>query len=131
MKLRTKSGESVFTVTHPQSGQTWTIKPDDYLKRHQVVKLTKPDLILQFSHHLAEEKRREGYENVEVRARVMVSLNGRQPQLLVDPNVDLAKMQMSLLPARWIMPLTTPLGSGTSSYKAIQVTDDADEPGDP
>ena len=131
MKLRTKSGESIFTVTHPQSGQTWTIKPDDYLKRHQVVKLTKPDLILRFAHHLAEEKRREGYENVEVRARVMVSLNGRQPQLLIDPNVDLAKVQMSLLPARWIVPLTTPLGSGTSSYKAIQVTDDADEPGEP
>jgi hypothetical protein len=41
----------------------------------------------------------------------MASLNGRQPQLLIDPNVDLAKEQVSLLPARWILPLTTPLGS--------------------
>jgi hypothetical protein len=112
MKLRTKSGEAVFTVTHPQSGQTWTIKPEDYLKPHQLTKtITKPDLILQFGHHLAEEKSREGYENVEVRARVMCSLNGREPQLLIDPNVDLAKEQVSLLPARWIVPLTTPLGS--------------------
>ncbi len=130
MKLRTKTGESLFTVTHPQSGQTWTIKPEDYLKRHQVVKLTKPDLILLFSHHLAEEKRREGYENVEVRARVMVSLNGREPQLLVDSNVDLAKEQMSLFPARWIVPLTTPLGSG-SFYKGNQVTDQENELGEP
>ena len=112
MKLRTKSGEAVFTVTHPQSGQTWTIKPEDYLKSHQVMKMiTKPDLILLFAHYLAEEKRREGYDNVEVRAHVMVSLNGRQPQLLIDPNVDLTKEQVSLLPARWIVPLTTPLGS--------------------
>lgn len=112
MKLRTKGGEAVFTVTHPQSGQTWTIKPEHYLKSHQIVKMTtKPDLILLFSHYLAEEKRREGYENVEVRARVMVSLNGRQPQLLIDPNIDLAKEEVSLLPARWIVPLTTPLGS--------------------
>jgi vitamin K-dependent gamma-carboxylase len=110
MKLRTKGGEAVFTVTHPESGQTWTIKPEDYLESHQVMKMiTKPDLILLFGHYLAEEKRREGYENVEVRARVMVSLNGRQPQLLIDPNVDLAKEQVSLLPARWIVPLTTPL----------------------
>jgi vitamin K-dependent gamma-carboxylase len=110
MKLRTKIGEAVFTVTHPQSGQTWTIRPEDYLKSHQLMKVTtKPDLLLLFGHYLAEEKRREGYENVEVRARVMVSLNGRQPQLLIDPNVDLAKEHVSLLPARWIVPLTTPL----------------------
>jgi len=111
MKLRTKTGEAVFTVTHPQSGQTWTIKPDDYLKSHQVMKMiTKPDLILHFAHYLAELKRREGYENVEVRARAMVSLNGREPQLLIDPNVDLTKEEVGLLPARWILPLTTPLG---------------------
>jgi hypothetical protein len=113
MKLRTKTGEAVFTVTHPESGQTWTIKPGDYLASHQVTKMTtKPDLILHFVHYLAEEKRREGYENVEVRAHVMVSLNGRAPQLLIDPNVDLAKEQLSLLPTRWILPLTTPLGTG-------------------
>jgi hypothetical protein len=73
--------------------------------------ITKPDLIVLFSHYLAEEKRREGYDNVEVRAHVMVSLNGRQPQLLIHPNVDLTKEQVSLFPARWIMPLTTPLAS--------------------
>lgn len=113
MKLRTKSGEAVFHVTHPRSGQTWAIKPEDYLESHQVMKMiTKPDLIVHFSHYLAEEKQREGYENVEVRARVNVSLNGRQQQLLIDPNVDLAKENVSLLPARWIMPLTTPLGTG-------------------
>ena len=112
MKLRTKTGEAVFTVTHPQSGQTWTIKPEEHLKSHQVMKMiTKPDLILHFAHYLAELKRLEGYANVEVRARAMVSLNGREPQLLIDPNVDLAKEEVGLLPARWILPLTTPLGS--------------------
>ena len=112
MKLRTKDGDAVFTVTHPQSGQTWTINPESYLKSHQVTKMTtKPDLVLQFSHYLAEEKRREGYEDVEVRARIMVSLNGREPQLMIDPNVDLTKEQVSLLPQRWIVPLTTPLES--------------------
>lgn len=125
MKLRTKVGEAVFTVTHPRSGQTWTINPKDYLESHQVMKMsTKPDLILLFGHYLAEEKRREGYEEVEVRARVMVSLNGRQPQLLIDPDVDLAKEQVGLLPARWIVPLTTPLGTkGTGSVGPAQTID--------
>jgi vitamin K-dependent gamma-carboxylase len=110
MKLRTKEGDAVFTVTHPGSGQTWIINPEDYLKSHQLMKMiTKPDLLVQFSHYLEEEKRREGYGDVEVRANVMVSLNGRQPQLMIDPNVDLTKQQMSLLPAGWIVPLTTPL----------------------
>ena len=110
MKLRTKNGDAIFTVTHPESKQTWTIKPEQYLKPHQANKvITKPDLLVQFSHFLAEEKRREGYDNVEVRVHAMVSLNGRQPQLLVDPNLDLTKQRVSLLPARWVLPLTTPL----------------------
>jgi hypothetical protein len=124
MKLRTKSGEAVFIVTHPPTGQSWTIKPGDYLKPHQVMKMiTKPDLILLFGHYLAEEKRREGYENVEVRARVMVSLNGRQPQLLIDPNVDLVKERVSLLPAGWIVPLTTPLSSRLGDRSKEEVVD--------
>ena len=117
MKLRTKVGEAVFNVTHPRSGQTWTIKPEDYLESHQVMKvITKPDLLVLFSHYLAEEKRREGYDDVEVRVRVMVSLNGREPQLLIDPSVDLAKEEVSLLPSRWILPLTTPLGSRQAKF---------------
>jgi hypothetical protein len=124
MKLRTKGGDAVFTVTHPTTGQTWTIDPKDYLESHQVTKvITKPDLVLLFAHHLAEEKRREGYENVEVRARIMCSLNGREPQLLIDPNVDLAKEEMSLLPTRWIIPLTTPLERRSQSTGDTDDTD--------
>jgi hypothetical protein len=110
MKLRTKSGTAIFTVTHPPTGQTWTIDSAKQLPEWQREKMsTKPDLIVQYSHYLAEQKRREGFDNVEVRALVMTSLNGRKPQLLIDPNVDLAKEQVSLRPSKWIMPLTTPL----------------------
>ena len=69
----------------------------------------KPDMVLLFAHHLAAQKRREGYDNVEVRAQVTSSLNGRKPQVLIDPTVDLAKQSRSILPASWIVPLTTPL----------------------
>jgi len=110
MKLRTKRGKAIFTVRHPSTGQTWTVDPESYLADWQLRKMsTKPDLIVQFAHYLVEEKRREGYNDVEVRAQVMSSLNGRKPQLMIDPNVDLAKERVSLLPARWILPLTTAL----------------------
>ena len=110
MKLRTKRGKAIFTVTHPASGQAWTVDPAKYLPDWQLRKMaTKPDLIVQFAHYLVDEKRREGYDGVEVRAQVMSSLNGRKPQMMIDPNVDLAKERLSLLPARWILPLTTAL----------------------
>ena len=70
---------------------------------------TRPDMILQFAHHLAALWESEGYEGIEVRTRVMASLNGRPRQLLIDPDVDLAREPRSLLPASWIVPLTTPL----------------------
>jgi hypothetical protein len=124
MKLRAKKAEAVFTVTDLASGQTWTIDPKEHLEPRQVTKMsTHPDMILLFSHYLAELKRREGYGNVEVRARVMASLNGRKPELLIDPTADLAKEQLSLLPARWILPLTEPLPPRGS---AAQVADDPD-----
>jgi vitamin K-dependent gamma-carboxylase-like protein len=119
MKLRTKAGDAVFTVTHHASGQTWTVKPEDYVKPHQLRMITKPELLLQFARYLEEEKRREGYDDVEVRARVMVSLNGRAPQLLVDPNLDLTTEEASLLPASWIVPLTTPLDMRQTTNRVV------------
>ena len=124
MKLRAKKAEALFVVTHRASGQTWTIDPKDHLESRQLAKMaTHPDMILQFCHYLAELKRREGYENVEVRAQVMASLNGRKPQMLIDPAADLAKEELSVLPARWILPLTEPLPARGSTSEA---TDDPD-----
>lgn len=124
MKLRAKKADAIFTITHPASGKSWTIDPKEHLEPRQVAKMaTHPDMILQFSHYLAGVKQREGYEDVEVRARVMASLNGRKPQLLIDPTADLAKERLSLLPARWILPLTEPLPPRGS---AAAETDDPD-----
>ena len=70
---------------------------------------TRPDMIFNFSHYLADELRKQGYEQIEIHAEVWASLNGRKLQLLVDPNVNLAAQQRSLMPAKWILPLTEPL----------------------
>ena len=113
MKLRDKEAGAVFVVTDPASGKTWTVHPSRHLTPHQQNEMTsRPGMILQFSHFLAEKERRKGYESVEVRAFVMASLNGRPPQLLIDPTVDLARERRRLLPQRWIVPLTEALPAG-------------------
>jgi len=120
MKLRTKRGDALFTITHPGTGQTWVVDPREHLEPRQAMKMAnKPDMILLYAHHLAEQKRREGYDNVEVRAQVTSSLNGRKPQVLIDPTVDLAKQGRNLLPASWIVPLTTPLELRDSATQEV------------
>jgi hypothetical protein len=110
MKLRGKTGATRFTVSDPVSGKRWDVLPSKHLTARQVRKMGgHPDMVLQFAHHLAEVYRREGYSRVEVRARVDASLNGRRPQSLVDPDVDLAAQPRNLLPAPWIVPLHEPL----------------------
>ena len=52
---------------------------------------------------------KKGMKDVEVYSRIECSLNGRTPQMLVDPEVDLMKVKHSILPADWILPLEQPL----------------------
>jgi hypothetical protein len=107
MMLRGKTGTMVFLVRDPATGTTWREHPSRYLSDLQYRKMIgKPDLIIQFAHHLAREYARRGYPNVEVRCRAMVSLNGRPLRLLVDPRVDLAAEPRTLRGYDWILPFT-------------------------
>ncbi len=113
MMLRRKTATAEFSVTDPVSGKTWQVDPRHHLTPRQYRKMsTRPDMILCFSHHLADTMRTSGQPRVAVRARVMAALNGRKPQLLIDPAVDLAAQPRSLLPSSWIMPLVEPLPIG-------------------
>jgi len=110
MLIRFKGGKSIFYVTDPKSHRTLKLKRSDILKlltqRQYSGMINRPDNTLQFSHYLAERFKENGYPDVEVRARVLIFLNGRPPQLLIDPNVDLAKVKARLWPpAEWILPL--------------------------
>ena len=110
MKLRDKHGEAQFFVTDAGTGETRVVNPAQHLTFSQLNEMsTRPDMILQFAHHLAAETRKSGATNIQVRAMVRVSLNGREAQLLVDPRGDLAAQPRSLWPVHWILPLTEPL----------------------
>ncbi|MHC4990110.1 MAG: HTTM domain-containing protein [Planctomycetota bacterium] len=110
MKLRDKSASSTFFARDPDTGEEWQINPRTWLSSKQTRKMSsRPDMTLQFAHFLAEQARAEGHERVEIRARVLASLNGRRRQLIIDPDVDLAKQPRNLLHSSWIVPLTEPL----------------------
>jgi len=110
MKLRDKDASARFLVADPAQGRSWTVKPSNHLTRLQSSKMAaQPDMILQFAHHLAGRLRRAGHHRVEVRAWVTASLNGREPQPLIDPTVNLAAQPRGVRPATWILPLRQPL----------------------
>ena len=102
-----KSGHAVFTVRDPASKREWCVYPNEYLTPHQEVQMAfQPDLLLAFAHFLAAEFARQGVAGAQVRAEVFVSLNGRPPQRLVDPHVDLVQCAEGLWPKPWILPLS-------------------------
>ncbi|WP_148680162.1 HTTM domain-containing protein [Nitrosopumilus maritimus] len=107
MKLRDKDTLFMeFTATDPSTGRSWTVDHDEDLTARQESKMsTRPDMILQYSHFLAEKYRSQGYEDIEIRVDITSSVNGRDYQKLIYPNVDLAKEPRTLLPKSWIVPL--------------------------
>ncbi len=108
MKLRSKFGSARYVVRAPATGESWVVDPAAELSKWQVRKMVaKPQLIVQYAHHLARRWQAERGLLVEVRAQVQVSLNKRPRHALVDPTVDLAAVKLSLWPATWILPAPT------------------------
>ena len=129
MMLRDKSGTARFVVSHPALPTAVEVDPAEWLTPRQLRKMPgHPDMVLQFARHLAAEYERSGYPGAEVRADVHVSLNGRPAQPLVDPGVDLAKVERSLAPAAWLVPLYEPLPVRRLPWKPAGRTGPATKP---
>ena len=106
MMLREKPTAIRFVASDPVSKKAWEVDPRAYLTDKQRWRMSgQPDLILQFSHYLADQLRKDGYDEIQIRVDTKSSLNKRRPQPLVDPKVNLAAQPRTLGPAPWIMPL--------------------------
>jgi hypothetical protein len=103
MKLRDKEASVRLTTRDKKTGETWTEALGDLTTKQRRTMAAHPDMILQYVQHLAEIYREEG-RDVEIYATARVSLNGRAPQLMVDPTVDLARQPRDLRHASWIRP---------------------------
>ncbi len=110
MMLRGKATVIGFAIHDPQTGQTLDGQVNRFLNAEQSERLGRdPEMILQFAHFLSKEFERTEGRPAEVYALVLASLNGRKPQLLIDPNVDLTKQLRGFYDRAWIMPQNEPL----------------------
>lgn len=106
--LREKNGAITYRVDDPHSGREWVVSPREYLTQRQERDFSgQPDLILQLGHQIARDFRARGYADVRVRVEALVSLNGRRPALLFDPEVDLTKVRDGLGRADYLLPAPT------------------------
>jgi vitamin K-dependent gamma-carboxylase len=105
MMLESHWVRAYFYVTDPNVGRTYeAIEPRRFLDPNQVRRMGwRPDLILQFAHFLARELPQAGPEPLRVEARVFAAINGRKPQLVINPNVDLAAEPRTLGRPRWLL----------------------------
>jgi len=100
--VREKNGAVSYVVTKGDGRRT-LVEPRAYLTEAQAREMSsQPDLILQLAHRIADDFNARGEGPVEVRADARASLNGRRPKLLIDPTVDLARVEDGLGVARWI-----------------------------
>jgi hypothetical protein len=110
MMLRVKDSALRYYLTDAETGVTGTADLRRFVNLEQLSKSSRdPEMILHLAHHLALEYRRATGRDVEVRALVLTTLNGRKPELLIDPNVDLAKEPRGFYRRPWIMPQREPL----------------------
>ncbi len=100
-----KTGHATFYVTDPTSAQQWELYPSDYLTPQQAKQMAfQPDMLLAFAHYLEYQFRQQGYPDVQIRADVLVSMNGRPARRLIDPAVDLSAYPRRPAPYPWVLP---------------------------
>ena len=106
MKLRDKDGIAAFVVIWPETNEFTVVDPNDFLSSRQVDRVaTLPDMTVQFANYL-EDLYAEGTDaDLVVLVDGLVTLNGRDPQRLIDPEVDLTRVSVPTFGADWIIPL--------------------------
>lgn len=110
MMLREKDVGIRFYVRDPQTGTGGVIDVGSFLTSRQLSRMAKDsDMILTFVHFLRDHFRKHGRGALQIRVLALVSLNGRKPQLMMDPNVDYARVERRWGPQPWILPLAEPL----------------------
>lgn len=110
MKLRDKNARARFRVIDLDTNQEWRIRNKDFLSSRQRRKMpNRPDMIVQFAHHLGDKFRSKGHTNLAVYAEVDASLNGRQYQKLIRPDVNLLDVTVFSPSGDFIVPLTEKL----------------------
>ncbi|MEP3480162.1 MAG: HTTM domain-containing protein [Fuerstiella sp.] len=112
-----KSGLRYFTVDR-DTGDFEVVNLRRYLAIHQMPKLGRdPENIRQLANLIHADVLKDEGRDVEVRVFSLVSMNGRKPQLMIDPKVDLGCEASTLSIPSWIVPLKEPLRRDHWSFR--------------
>lgn len=111
-----KTGQVELEVVSDDPPRRRVVSPRAELTRLQYKEMsTQPDMILEYARHVgAREAARLG-SPVRVYAHAWASLNGRPRQRLIDPHVDLMRVEPGPAPKPWIVPLAHATTSGVRS----------------
>lgn len=110
MLLRGKVSALRYTASDSATGKTGTVDLRPFVTEFQLSRLSRdPRMIHELAGYISDELRSLGFDGVELRALALVSMNGRKPQLMIDPSVDLASEQLDWRMPKWIVPLKEPL----------------------
>lgn len=105
MMLRGKLAVVRYYLTDPEIGRTWNPDLRPYLNDTQAGRFPRdPEMILDLAQFLAREYQRQTGRTLQVRALALASLNGRKPELLLDPHVDLVRLPRGQLHRPWVLP---------------------------
>lgn len=117
MKVREKDSVGRFEVVDGETGERWTF--DTAAQRRtlsglqQERMLKRPQMILEYAHFLRDAHEALGVKAPRVYAKVLVSLDGRPYEPLIDSDVNLASVEYPLFRVpEWVAPLEPGLPIG-------------------
>ena len=121
MMLRGKQCGIRYMATNPDTHSTGTVDLRPYLTTFQAARFGRdPRMVHQLARRIAADLRDVGVDNVEVRVWALVSLNGRKPQFMIDPRVDLGTEPITWQQPEWILPLVEPLRDEPWDVKLVE-----------
>lgn len=110
MMLRQKQCALAYYVTDRDTQTTYVADLYKLITPRQARHLGfAPDTVHEMALFMKAELDKAEMTNTEIRVINLVSLNGRKPQLLIDPRVDLAAEPLSWRRPEWLLELTEPL----------------------
>ncbi len=110
MMLRGKTSGVRFLLTDRETRETMQTDLLQFMSPEQLTRMARdPEMIVHGAHQLREACLRSTGRDFEVRAIVLCSLNGRKPQLLIDPEVDLTAVERGRVIRPWVLPMNEPL----------------------
>lgn len=119
MMLRRHSIFAHFYIVDPNTGREVSVRPQDFLDLDQLKRMGwNPDRLIQFARYLVSTNFTMGPAPLKIETRLFVSVNGRKPQLFIDPNVDLAAEPRHFGRPKWLLEIHEPLPPPGKEFSA-------------